>query len=199
MSVIKVTEQGHQRTAEIDFFTAGSIQRVFQVICSTGTDDFDTVIAASGIPAMLTVHPRNGNYSVSGYSVRWTSTDGRTSEVIVHYTWNWNLVAPWELPVVYNASQSTYEQIVDKDLQTGENICNSANEPFDPALTATRYNWTLEAVKNYSSVPTFLAGVVGRVNGSTFYGYPAGQVMCTGAPFSSSKSSGMARRPFTTP
>lgn len=190
MSVLHVIEQAAARSGGDAWNAAGSSERVFKVICSEGTDDESVVLNAVdpvtsvSIPALLAPHPTRGALlSCASRNVKWTDNFGRESEVSISYEWNWNMILPWELPVIYNGSSTTYEQICDKDVSTGFSICNSAHEPFDPPVMATRENWTMEAIKSYNSMPTFVANVVGTVNSTSFYGFNAGYVKCVGAPF----------------
>jgi hypothetical protein len=188
MAATHVIEQSHLRTGSADWQSYGDSVRVFGVATSVATDDDSVVLFAEDphthltIPEILSPHPTRALMFCSNKSCRQVDDKaGRKWEVVCTYGLISNIL-PWNQPVTYNWSQQSSEHIVDRTLDsTPVDIKNSAGRPFDPAITATRYEAVLQAVRNETEFDaTTPLKYVGAVNSDTFKGASPGFCMCVG-------------------
>jgi hypothetical protein len=186
MAVYAVIEQAHRRTGSSDWKSYGDSVRIFLVATTTAMDDDSVVMNAVDphtgltVPALLSAHPTRALlYAASKACLQVDDKAGCKWEVTVTYSLI-NNILPWNEPVLYNWSQQNSDQIVTTDT-SGNPILNSAKCPFNPALTATRYEPVLSCVRNEVSFSESTPqAYVGAVNSATFKGAAANFCMCVG-------------------
>jgi hypothetical protein len=184
MSVLKVTEQGHQRTAGVSVAANGQITgdsvRCFQVHCSIGTDDESICLFAvdphggPSVPNLFDPHPTRLGVYCADKGVRWVDgTPGRVGEVLCTYRFIQPFRFPWDQPPIYAWDSTEVDAIVEKDLATGASIVNSSKQPFTPGVSALRLDATLTVTRNELS-PVDPSLYNGCVNSDFFKGSQPG-------------------------
>jgi len=178
------------RGGSCDAFTLGDSTRTFLVRLRDPLPsdkvplDESFALFHAGVPALRSAHPtRPGLFVLNKTASQATAPCGNLWIVTVSYSPAPRADLPWNEPAIYSWGQQSTELVCDFDVVTNQPIMNSAKCPFDPAVTATRYEATLTVSKN---VLGFNAAVplayVGAVNKSSFYGAAAGYCMCVGIP-----------------
>ena len=140
-------------------------------------------LEAAGVPHYNDYHPYNSWLYVDNKTV--TAKSPILFEVLVHYTSadiedNQNRpIAPWdEKPAIRWGTVVSNEKI-DKDIN-GKPILNSAKQSPDPPITEDFYDTTLTISENKKTFDdTTAANFKNKVNSNTFFGKPAGSVLCT--------------------
>ena len=130
-----------------------SYTRVFQVIYNTTVTDLKTVQTAPGIPSMADPYPSDASTQVAKIDPQ--EVDGHFQFlVMVEYRippiggFVENPTAqPWKLAT----DIQEFEYFPDIDLDTGDEIRNSAKEYFDPPIQETAYYHVLNLTKNLSA------------------------------------------------
>lgn len=185
MAVVLVKEQGHLRTGTIEYATLGESNRVFYVHTDSGLDDDGVVFAVAGnpspgpdtIPPIGDSHPTRGGIYVKSLGARQVGEKiGIQWEVTVTYAKYEPL--PWNSPPSYSFNFNSSEHIVDRDVEKGKAILNSAGCPYDPGVTAMRFEGVLSVQRNIFGW-SIQQGITytGAVNNDPFYGAPPGYCM----------------------
>lgn len=178
MAVKAVIEQGDLRTGSKAVNSFGDSVRVFLVYCTTGLDDDSVTLYANdgttSIPNLYDAHPTRLALYCSDVSCRWVDgAQGLICQVTATYSYIKPFRYPWDEPQVGSWSTQDVEHPIDEDVDTGEAIVNSAGQPFDPAVEASRGDAVYVVSRNELDPPDYSA-YIGTVNAGGFGPYPAG-------------------------
>lgn len=175
-------EQAHLRTGTAELYGGGDAVRVFAVRAPNATNDESYALYHGSIPALRSLHPTRSYLWCSQKTARQADDkSGCIWEVLCNYTLAASEALPWNEPAVYAWGAQATEQIVEYDVVTAKPVRNSAGAPFDPGVSATRYEAVLTVSRNQTTYNESTAlAYIGAVNNATFYGSPRGYCMCTG-------------------
>lgn len=176
-------EVASARGGALDMFSAGTSTRLFAVRSPDKTYDETYALLHADVPTIGAPHPNRSGLRLLNKNAR--QADDRNGEIWeVTCQYGFALAEfPWQEPPVYQWGSQSTEQIVDYDVATKKPIKNSAGAPFDPGVTATRFEATLTVSRNEIDFnQAYTSQYTGAVNKSKFYGANPGFVMCTGIP-----------------
>lgn len=174
MAIVSATELSGKRSAS---YTRDGIkrQRVFLVKSNSLTDDTPTIEAAPGI-TLYAAHP-------SDSSVYCTSIDTQELDQFVwQVTFSYESLTACEVnPLTCSAEYEwrtvKNEEVFEKDAD-GDEVLNSANDPFEPAPTRFKSNVVLTVKVNAATFSGSTAlGYCNKTNSDTFQGADPGTLL----------------------
>ena len=183
MAAILQGERAEGRRASLDEKGVRQYTRVFVVKTNNKNDGSQTVGNAAGLPRRGDAYVAGTDSDVGarcvGLEPRQLDAGGLNWEVTVNYSSKSDSQAdnPLARPSEKNFTFAKYQKVFEKDIATGNPVCNSAGDPFDPPIDIDDSRPIITIRRNEASFSGAIAiDYQDAVNTDVFLGFAVGIV-----------------------